>query len=460
MTRQAGRSEAAYDPATAPLLTFHDAVPRFRDGADTPRRYLERCLETIAAREPAVKAFAAINIEGARRAADLSDARYKAGRPLSALDGMPVAIKDLYETRDMPTGLNSPIFEGRSTHRDAAHVYALRLGGAVVLAKATTTEFGMAAPPATRNPFDARRTAGGSSSGSAAAIGAGMLPVASGSQIRGSIVRPAAYCGNYALKPSFGALNRGGGHSMSPSQGVLGIHAGCLTDMWRAAYHIADTVGGDPGQPGLFGEADPPPARRPARLVRLYSLGWSRTDEASKAAFERLLSELGAHATILSRTDDPRIEALERELEKIPDFLFPLLGYEMRWPARHYDEMAPGQMSETILGYLKPYLAMTPADYRAALEKRQKLRAVFAQALAVGDAFIAPSQPGPAPIGMGIGDPIYGDVSSCLGAPAITLPLLAVEDVPFGVQVIGAPHADYALCGTARWLARLRLGRD
>ena len=157
----------SYSPGTFRPLTFHDAVPRFLDGSDTPRTYLERCLATIAAREPQVMAFASLNEAGAREAADASTARYKAGAPLSPIDGMPVGIKDLLETRDMPTEMGCVGYRGNFPKRDNAAVTALREAGAVVLGKTVTTELGGAHPGPTTNPFDPRRTPGGSSSGSA-----------------------------------------------------------------------------------------------------------------------------------------------------------------------------------------------------------------------------------------------------------------------------------------------------
>ncbi len=446
-----------YDPRSPGMLPFRDHVPRFLDGSDTPRAYLERCLETIAKLEPAVKAFAATNFDGARAAADASTARYHAGRPASAVDGMPVGIKDLYETMDMPTQANSPVFAGWHSGRDAAHVMALRRGGAAIVAKTTTTEFGMAAPPPTRNPFDTSRTAGGSSSGTAAAVGAAMLPAASGSQARGSIVRPAGYCGNYAIKPTYGALNRGGGLGMSPTHGVLGIHAGTLRDMWETAYFIANTIGGDANQPGLLGEAAAPEARKPARIIRVDTLGWDVTDEAAKDAFEAFLRGLGAEVEIVGRADDPRIEALEVALRTIPEFLFPMLSYDMRWPAWTYRDGGRERMSATLLNYLEKHEDIRPADYRAAMEKRGRLRALFAEVRAISPFCIAPAQPGVAPVGMGIGDPVYGDVSSVLGSPAIVLPLLAIDGLPFAVQAMGQPHDDYALCAAARWIVERTL---
>ena len=172
------------------LPSFSSSVSQFRDGGDTPRAYLERCLETIAAREPDIRAFVCRDDKNARAAADRATARYQQGRPLSPVDGCPVAVKDIIETADLPTQMNSRIFEGWQPNRDAACVYALRQGGAVVLGKTVTTEFATAASGPTRNPNDLTRTPGGSSSGSAAAVAAGMTPVALGTQTAGSILRP------------------------------------------------------------------------------------------------------------------------------------------------------------------------------------------------------------------------------------------------------------------------------
>ena len=190
-----------YDPRTFKALTYHDATANFRTGKDNPRDYLERCLDTIATREPVVKAFVTRNDAGARTAADASGARWKSGAPLSVIDGMPIAIKDLLETKDMPTEMGCEAYRGNNTNRDNAAVWALRQAGAVILGKTVTAELGGSHPGPTTNPFDPARTPGGSSSGSAAAIAARMCPTALGTQVGGSVIRPAAYCGNMALKP-------------------------------------------------------------------------------------------------------------------------------------------------------------------------------------------------------------------------------------------------------------------
>ena len=144
----------------------------FRSGKTTPRAFLDTCLDAITRRDPKVGAFLALNVEGARRAADDATARWRSGKPLSPIDGMPIGIKDIIETADMPTGQGSPLWKGTKTRRDSASVHALREAGAIILGKTSTTEFAASAPwPGTCNPHDHSRTPGGSSSGSAAAVG-------------------------------------------------------------------------------------------------------------------------------------------------------------------------------------------------------------------------------------------------------------------------------------------------
>src|SRR6202000_1644580 len=270
----------------------------------TPRAYLERCLETIAAREGVVRAWVALNESGARAQADASTQRWRSGRPLSQIDGMPVGIKDLLETKDMPTQLGCAAFTGNFPKRDNAAVWALREAGSVILGKTVTSELGGAHPGLTTNPFDPAHTPGGSSSGSAAAVGACMVPAAIGTQVGGSIIRPASYCGNYALKPSQGAINRG--ERQATSMSTHGPHAGCLEDMWAVAIEIAMRAGGDPGRDALTGPLALPPAHKPRALAVMETEGWSGLDDASRAAFEQIVAQIaGAGVQIVRRAESP-----------------------------------------------------------------------------------------------------------------------------------------------------------
>ncbi len=192
------------------MQPFLPATAAFLNGKDSPRDFLERCIATLDAWEPKIGAFVALNLAAARTAADRSTNRWRAGKSLSPIDGMPIGIKDIIETIDMPTENGSPLFAGFRSERDAASVAALREAGAIIVGKTVTTEFAWMHPRATRNPWDLTRTPGGSSSGSAAAVAVGAISVGIGTQVFGSIVRPASFCGCFGFKPTVGAINRGG----------------------------------------------------------------------------------------------------------------------------------------------------------------------------------------------------------------------------------------------------------
>ena len=442
-------------------LTFHDATPRFADGSDTPRVYLERCLATIAAREPVVKAFAAINEVGARAAADASTARWKSGKPLSPIDGMPVAIKDLLETKDMPTQMGCAAFKGNFPKRDNAAVWALRQAGAVILAKTVTAELGGAHPGATTNPFDPARTPGGSSSGSAAAVGACMVPAAIGTQVGGSIVRPAAYCGNFALKPTQGGINRG--ERLATSMSTHGPHAGCLEDMWQVAIEIANRAGGDRGSVGLIGPSTLPAAVKPNRLIVLETEGWSTVDDATKAGFDAVLRQLRETGVVLiRRKDHPLVEALEQSIANGRAVCGNVTSWENRWYQRGIVDNDPAGVSERAKATLAKAEAMTPDDYRLALLARDTAQHTHATLASLADAAITLACPGPAPLWSGdvpgeplaprpTGDFVFNAPSSMLFAPVVTVPLMSVGGMPVGIQLMGQQHEDARVTGLARW---------
>ncbi len=449
----------AYDPATHRMLSFHDAAAQFAAGADTPRAYLERCIERIEALEPAVMAFAFLNLQRAREAADQAGARYQAGRTLGPVDGMPVGIKDLIETYDMPTEFGSELFRGHQPMTDAATVRALRLGGAVLAGKTVTVCFGGGDPARTRNPFDTRRTPGGSSSGTAAAVAARMLPAALGTHARGSTIRPASFCGVYALKPTFGAINRQGSFSMAYSMDHVGVFGGTLSDMWRTARYIAGQAGGDPSHPGLYGGEASPSPHKPARLIRLDTAGWSAAEPAAREQFERFASGLTqAGVEIVTRRDDPAIEAYEAMHARTPTLWANVYRFEMRWPMLQYRERFADKMPPRLLKGIEEGANMTLETYRTALVERESFRAMHDELARRANGFITLSSPGPGPIGMDQGSAIFNEASSILGVPVINLPLLAVDRAPLGVQLLGGRHGDERLTAVARWLAETHFG--
>ena len=453
---------SGYDPREFKALSYHDATAAFGDGADTPRAYLESCLETVAAREGVVRAFAARNDDGARAAADASTARWKAGRALSAIDGMPVAIKDLLETKDMPTQMGCDAFHGNFPKRDNAMVWALREAGAVIFAKTVTAELGGSHPGPTPNPFDPTRTPGGSSSGSAAAVAARMVPAALGTQVGGSIIRPAAYCGNVALKPSQGALNRG--ERQTTSQSTHGVHAGCIEDMWRVAIEIANRAGGDRGGPGLAGPARAPAALKPERLIVLETEGWAELDDASKSGFERVLESLRqAGVAVIRRADHRLVDALENAVATGRATCGAVTGWENRWFGRNLVNESPNGVSARYQETLAKAEAMTLDDYRAALLTRETAQLHHRAVAPLADAVISLACPGPAAPWSGdvpgqplaprpTGDIAFNAPSSMLFAPTVTMPLLGIGGLPVGVQVMGQREEDARMTAIARWI--------
>ena len=449
-----------YDPKTARYLSFFEARARFAAGAEAPRDFLERCVAAIDAREGEVHAFVELDLEAARQAADASSARWRAGQPLSDVDGMPFAVKDCYDVAGFATRVNSRLFaEAAPAHADAAHVDALRRGGAIPLGKTVTTELTMALPGPTWNPWDLTRTPGGSSSGSAAAVAACMAPLATGSQVRGSGIRPASICGVPALKPSFGALNRHGGFDPSPSLNHLVLLGATFADIWDAAQQIARDVGGDPGCAPLKLETLPAP-RKPLRLARQYTFGWAQTDAASQALFEQFLNDLGADGVeIVEPRASEAFETYEAATAATPDFFFDLMLWEIRSPLRGLLAARPDAFSDTMRGHIEKAAAMTIGRYERALAWQSDLRARHASFAGDVDGFITLAHIGPGQKGQPpLGTPWYNDASSALGAPTVNLPLLHIEGVPLGVQLMGFRGRDADLVAQAQFFMQRLAG--
>jgi Asp-tRNA(Asn)/Glu-tRNA(Gln) amidotransferase A subunit family amidase len=428
----------------------------FAEALGSPRDLLETCLARIEEREPVVRAFAAIGAEAARKAADASTARWRAGTPLSPIDGMPVALKDILETADLPTGFGSPIFEGKHSGRDSAVAWALRRAGAVIVGKAVTTEFADMVAGPTTNPHDPARTPGGSSSGSAAAVAAGMVPVAIGSQVGGSILRPASFCGVVGFKPTFGALNRGG-ISDQFSQNVLGTLSATLEDGWAVCHAIASIAGGDPGHLPFVGGAVPLPPRKPATLAVLQTAGWPLAEPGAIDAFQDFLRRLAAQGVhLIDRTTSPRVALLEEAIAEAGPVSQAINHWEKAWPLAELET----RHGEAVSAHLREGIAagrgMTIDDYRVLLHRRDVMRERLALLADEADACIALAAPGPAPVGLAFtGNSIFNVPASALRCPAISLPKLKVSGLPLGVQLLGQPHGERALSGVAAYVAAL-----
>jgi Asp-tRNA(Asn)/Glu-tRNA(Gln) amidotransferase A subunit family amidase len=426
----------------------------FRSGADTPRDFLERCLACVEEREKEIHAFVSTNIPAARAAADRSTERWRNGRALSAIDGMPIGIKDIIETADMPTEQGSPLFKGWRSARDSAAVSALREAGAVIVGKTVTTEFAAVHPGPTRNPWDTTRTPGGSSSGSAAAVAAGMVSAALGTQVIGSIIRPASYCGCYGYKPSVGSINRGGSFDYL-SQSCAGVLAATLDELWIVAREISARAGGDPGFRGLSGPRNPPAAYQPKSIAILQTAGFSSlVPGAAKlfARFQKTLAGKGVH--LLTRENTHAVADVEQAIVDAGTLSRKINAWEFRWPLNTYARnLGVEGLSPVMRARLEEAEAMTLEEYQKLLLDRALCRDIYAQTAAMADAYITLSAPGPAPIGLAsTGDPTFAIPGSLLGVPAISMPVFEIDGLPLGLQVLGFNECDANLFSVAAWL--------
>jgi Asp-tRNA(Asn)/Glu-tRNA(Gln) amidotransferase A subunit family amidase len=449
---QNNRSDPMNPPDTMKprMQPFLPATADFKSGKDSPREFLERCIVELEAWEPKIGAFVTLNLAGARTAADRSTERWRTGKPLSPIDGMPIGIKDIIETIDMPTENGSPLFAGFHGNRDSASVAALREAGGVIVGKTVTTEFAWMQPRATKNPWDLARTPGGSSSGSAAAVAVGAISVGIGTQVFGSIVRPASFCGCFGFKPTVGAINRGGSHD-ALSQSTHGPIAASLPEAWQVAYEISRRAGGDPGFPGLYGPPTCPTPSKPRRLAVLETDGWAVATAAARQAFEEASAQLkSAGVALVTRHDSEKVAAVEDAIHDARELCANIIAWESRWPINTYRARDAGKLSQAILELGARAEAMTLDDYRRDLRERDRRRAVYQTLAGEFDACVTLAAPGAAPIGLGsTGDPAFVIPGSMLGVPAITLPVLQDGGLPLGLQLLGFTNADAALFAAA-----------
>ena len=434
-------------------------VPEFHSGTRTPREFLEECLVAVSAHEPRVKAFVSLDADAVRHQADASTRRYRSGRPRSPVDGCPIAIKDIMATADMPTQMNSPIFRGWQPRHDSACVAALRRAGAIIFGKTVTTEFAIDRSGPTTNPHDPRRTPGGSSSGSAAAVASGMVPVALGTQTLGSILRPASYCGVVGFKPTHGALHTGGIHPLSYTLDHLGTLASTLDDAWLVAEFLATALAG-PGHARAF--AGPSRKRStPLRLICLQTRGWREADRQSQRTFVRVMARLrDAGAEVIPPMRSGAIAGVSRQLDAHVDDAVKILAYEMQYPFGEYLlKHGARSLGSRIRHLLADAAAISLAEYSVLLARRSTIRAAVDGLLGPTGVFVTLASSGPAPSGLAFtGSRTFPSYASWLGLPAISLPVMTVRGLPLGLQLVGRTGSDRALRETARQVWTLLQG--
>lgn len=421
------------DPLSLPIRVMVQEIAAGRLKAET---VAGACLERIAAREPVVGAWQYLDPAQALAAARARDAAPASG----PLHGVPIGVKDLLDTVDMPTGYGSPIYDGHRPVWDAAAVALARAAGAVVLGKTVTTEFATFTPGKTANPRNPAHTPGGSSSGSAAAVADGMVPLAFGSQTAGSIIRPAAYCGCVGYKPSFNLVPRAGAKALSDSLDTIGTMAARVAD---AAYFVGVLC----ARPRLRDAVMPD---SPPRFGLCRTAMWDAADPAVAAALDRArgaLARAGAEVSEVAVPDAHR--GLTAAQDKIMWFESARgLAYEHLC---HRDRLSP-----RLAQLLDAGAAVATEDYEAAQREAALARARLDGFFGASDAMLVPAAQGFAPAGLGAtGDPVFNRLWTLLGTPCVTLPGLWGEGgLPVGVQLVGRIGDDARLMSCAMFLER------
>ena len=432
------------------LLSAGDAAQMIRDGAVTSTELVQACLERVREVDGQVQAWTFLDPEYALSQARAADEARTSGRPIGALHGVPVGLKDIIDTADMPTENGSVLHAGRRPSSDASVVSRLRAAGAVIMGKTVTTEFATRTPGKTRNPHNSGHTPGGSSSGSAAAVAAAMVPLALGSQTTGSTVRPASYCGVYGLKPTHGLIPRHGMFQLSRTLDHVGLFARSVEDVAILLEVLASHDARDPdSRPRAripyraIAVAEPP---RVPRLAFVKTSMWDQVDADARGAFSELVQRLG-----------DRVEALElgTPADEILAWQRAIGGAEIAINLRREWEHGRDKLSAALRARIELGRGVLALDYLEALARVPRLVASLTELFDQRyDAILTPAAFGTAPKGLeSTGDPAFCALWTLCGMPALNVPLMrGANGLPLGAQLVGARDQDAQLLRTARWL--------
>ena len=424
---------AYYDPAP---LTATAIRHRLASGSMTALDVLDHFAARIAVAEPAVRAWQALDL--ARVRCDVQSSFQ--GHASHPLGGIPVAVKDIIATEAYPTRFGSPIYREGVRGADAHCVAQVRAAGALVLGKTVTTEFAYFEPGETANPHDIRRTPGGSSSGSAAAVAAGMVPLAFGSQTAGSLIRPASYCGVFAIKPSHGQHSLSGVKAMAPSLDTLGWLANDADDLELMRAVLS----------GIPFEALPQVAPEALRLGICRTHEWPLMEADGARVFDAAVSRL-ATAAVAAVARELRLPA---ELDGLMTAQKTVQAYEAArsfWPEW---SASRALMSPSLSELIETGLACSETDYRIAIELARQGVSMLDSLIDGLDALVVPSAPGEAPMGLAAtGDPVFSRVWTLLGLPCVNVPgMRGPNGMPVGIQLVGRVGSERRLLAIAKCL--------
>jgi Asp-tRNA(Asn)/Glu-tRNA(Gln) amidotransferase A subunit family amidase len=433
------------------VLSASEAARLIREGVITSEQLVEACLARVREVDEQVQAWAFLDPGYALEQARAADELRLSGQPIGPLHGVPVGIKDIFDTSDMPTENGSVLHAGRTPSRDATVVARLRAAGAVIIGKTVTTEFAYFSPGKTRNPHNPEHTPGGSSSGSAAAVAAEMVPLALGSQTNGSTIRPAAFCGVLGFKPTHGLISRHGVLTLSRTLDHVGLFARTVEDIALLAEQLIGYDERDPDTqprariPFVEVAAGEPPL--PPMFAFVKTPHWERTDEATKEGFAELIEDLGE-----------RVEEIELfpSAAEVWEWHRTIMDAEMAANLEREYEKGRDRLSEPLRALLEHGREVRAIDYQRAIARIPAIHESFLELFEQRyDAILTPAAPGAAPKGLAsTGDPSFCTLWTLCGMPAVSLPLLqSANGLPIGVQVVGPRDGDARLLRTARWLA-------
>lgn len=421
-------------------LTASDYSARLRNGSLTVEAIARACLDIVAERDPIVKAWSFVDPDRVIRLARELDGR----APLGPLYGIPIGVKDMIDTFDMPTQHNSPIYAGHRPGQDAACVTTVRAQGALIFGKTDTTEFAAAGRmAATRNPHDPSRTPGGSSSGSAAAVADLHVPLALGTQTGGSTIRPASFCGTFGFKPTWGAVSREGLKLYSLTLDTLGWFARSVDDLCI----LADAF-------GLRDDLDPRPVAAPAlRIAACRSPAWPSAEPGLDTVVDTAIERLRrAGATVTERELPPAFNDLG-DMHRI------VLHSEGRAAFRSLALAHGGQLHDDFLAQVENRSGITRRELLGAYDHAARCRTEFDDLAASYDAILTPSAPGEAPLGDRPGDPAFNRIWTLLHVPCVNVPgLRAPSGMPIGLTLAAARFRDRHLLEAARAVAPILSG--
>ena len=432
-------------------------VELIRKGSVTSRSLVEQSLARIDETDADIRAWAFLDRDGALAKADEMDNVRTFGRPLGKLHGIPIGLKDIIDTRDMPTECGTPLMTGRQPDKDAALVERLLEAGAIILGKTVTTEFAFMYPSRTHNPHNLAHSPGGSSAGSAAAVAAGHVPITIGSQTNGSVIRPAAFCGTYGFKPTTGIVSRRGLLTQSPLLDQVGVFANNLEDIGLicdviGGYDAADPLSYPRPRPHMYEGAVSEPLVEPT-FVWFEMPYFDRLHEDARGGMNEVVESFGG-----------RVETMDAEtsfgglVEAHQIIMEYQIAENLGWTLDNDLADVSPKITESILRGRK----FSDSAFAEACEMRTETIAYFHSFFHDFDAILTPAAPGPAPLFEdGTGDPIFSTIWTLCGLPCVTLPLLSSNaGLPMGVQLVGGPEEDDRLLRTANWMLRHLMDKD